>query len=274
MINIDDSLWWHPDYGFFSMDFYLKGDNSKEGFSPNNPLSNSQRTKKEVEFIIKLLQPKKGDTFLDCPCGYGRHLIELASQGFIVTGIDINKPFLDLGIKDAGIHNLNGNTKFLQQNMIEMNFPHSSFDYAINMFTSLGFFEKDFENEKVIKNFSNVLKPNGKLLLYFDYNSSRIINHKYFNGDENKNRKCLFNGKKYDLYVEEHYDKTKKRLFGTWTLRNGGDPVTKKYSIRIYSNEEIKKLLLYNGFSEVMFFDPNNNNFSDKSQETIIVATK
>lgn len=275
MINVDNNLWWwHPDYGFFSIDFYLKGDNSKDGFSPNNPLDNAQRTKREVEFIINLLQPKKGDSFLDCPCGYGRHLIELAALGYDMTGIDINRSFLDIGISEAEKHNLNGNAKFLHQNMIEMKLPYNSYDYIINMFTSLGFFEEEFENEKVIENFSNLLKPKGKLLLYFDYNSARIINHKYFNGDENKNRKCFFNGKKYDLYVDESYDKTKKRLVGSWTLRNGGDPITKKYSIRIYSNNEISELLLSKGFSDVIFFDPNNNNFSDKSKETIIVATK
>ncbi len=274
MTNLDDNLWWQPDYGFFSLDFYLKGDYSQKGFSPSNPLSHLERTKREVEFIMKYLRPKKGAAFLDCPCGYGRHSMELGKHGFAVTGMDINKSFLDLARKEAEKCFPNAPTQFHEQNMLEMNLPENSFDHIINMFTSFGFFEKDSDNEKVLDNFQKVLKPGGKLLLYFDYNATRIINHKYFNGDENKNRKILFNNRKYDLFVDEKYDKGKKRLVGTWTIRNGGDPVTKKYSIRIHSNKELTELLLAKGFKDVKFFDPNGKKFSENSKETIIVATK
>lgn len=274
MIKVDNNLWWQPDYGFFGIDFYIKGDCSKNGFSRTNPLTLSQRTKREVEFILKHLKPKKNSLILDCPCGYGRHLIELAKKGFRVTGIDINKPFLELGIKTAAKHNLNSHASFLEMNMLNMNFEDNTFDYAINMFTSFGFFDKDSENEKVLINFHRTLKDEGKLLLYFDYNPTRIINHKYFNGDENKERKCIFNSTPYRLWIEEEYDKESKRLSGTWTLRNGGDPITKGYSIRIYSNEELKQLLTSVGFKLVQFYDPCNNSFTNDSKETIIVATK
>ncbi len=274
MIKHDNNLWWHPDYGFFSIEFYFKGDSSKKGFSPTNPLSLSQRTKREVEFIIKYLKPKEGALFLDCPCGYGRHLIELAKKGFRVTGIDINKPFLEHGLQESAKLNLNSHANFFEMDMLKMNFSENSFDFAINMFTSFGFFESDTDNEIVLSNFYKVLKPKGQLLLYFDYNATRIIDHRYFNGDENKNRKCLFNNKKYDLWISESYDKATKRLIGTWTLRNGSEPITKEYSIRIYSNDELKELLISNGFKSVRFFDPNNKSFTDNSKETIIVATK
>ena len=274
MIKINDDLWWQPEYGFFSIDFYLKGDCSKKGFSPASPLNLIQRTNREVDFIIKYLMPKQGNSFLDCPCGYGRHVIELAKRGYNVTGVDINKSFLALGLKDVNKLNLTSSVKLIEQSMLDMNFVENHFDFAINMFTSFGFYEKDAENEIVLSNFNKILKPGGKLLLYFDFNATRIINHKYFNGDENKTRKCLFENNKYDLWIEEHYDKSKSRLEGLWTLRNGGDPITKKYSIRIYSNDEIERLLLSNGFNTVKFFEPGNKSFTDNSTETVIVATK
>ena len=273
MSKLDEILWWQPGYGFFSPEFYLKGDCSKKGFSPDCPLDLSHRTEKEVDFIIKLLKAKQGASILDCPCGYGRHTIELAKRGFRVTGIDICKPFLEMGIKEATKLGLNDNAQFIERNMLDMAFEDKSFDFAINMFTSFGFFETDEENEKVLSNFFKALSANGKLLLYFDYNATRIINHKYFHGDENVSRKCLFNDNKYDLTVDERYDNIKKRLIGTWTLRNGGK-LTKKYSIRIYANDELKNILSSIGFNSIRFFDPNNKSFTDNSKETIIVASK
>jgi ubiquinone/menaquinone biosynthesis C-methylase UbiE len=274
MISLNDNVWWHPDYGFYNLNFYPIGDHSNEGFSRSRPLTREQRTKREIEFIIKYLRPKKDETILDCPCGDGRHVLELAKKGYKVTGLDINRAFLDLGIKGASESKLKGSANFLERDMLELNLPLNSFDHALNMFTSFGFFELDRDNEKVLENLFLVLKAKGNLLLYFDYNATRIINHKYFHGDENKSRKCDFKNKKYELYVDEHYDRIKQRLVGSWTLRNGGPPVTKKYSIRIYSNKEIEELLLLKGFKEVKFFDPNSARFSDNSTETIIIAKK
>ena len=57
-------------------------------------------------------------------------------------------------------------------------------------------------------------------------------------------------------------------------LRNGSPPERKHYSIRIYSNTEIEKLLLLKGFLKVSFFDPCKSKFSDNSRETVILAIK
>jgi len=73
---MNNTPWWHPAYKFFDPDFYLKGDFSKEGFSYILPLNNEERTKREVDFVIKYLKPKNNDKILDCPCGYGRHALE------------------------------------------------------------------------------------------------------------------------------------------------------------------------------------------------------
>ncbi len=273
MTKFDDSQWWHPNSGFFSPDFYLKGDYSKKGFSSGNPLTIAQRTQKEIDFVVKHLKPKNSSKILDCPCGYGRHAIELASRGYQVVGADINTAFLEIAMREAEKFSLQEKVQFVECNMLNQNWEPGRFDFIINMFTSFGFFESDEENKRVLFNFSEALKNKGKLLLYFDYNPDRIINHRYFNGDENLFRKCLFNGAKYDLTVDEKYDNKRKRLIGSWTLRNGGT-VTKSYSIRIYSNKELKTLLNSIGFQKVDFFDPNNKSFNDNSKETIVVATR
>jgi cyclopropane fatty-acyl-phospholipid synthase-like methyltransferase len=51
-------------------------------------------TKQEVDFLIKSLQVVPGDSLLDVPCGFGRHALALAKQGYSITAIDISDEFI------------------------------------------------------------------------------------------------------------------------------------------------------------------------------------
>ena len=52
-------------------------------------------TRAEVEALVRYLRLKKGQSFLDCPCGIGRISLPLAERGIKVTGIDITTSYLD-----------------------------------------------------------------------------------------------------------------------------------------------------------------------------------
>ena len=245
-----------------------------EGYDAKKRLTLVQRTKREIDLIVRFLQPTKGISILDCPCGYGRHSIELADKGFKVTGVDLSPLYIKLCNAATKGKHLNDNANFILKDMRELDFVDESFDHVLNMFTSFGFFDKEEDNITVIKNFGRVLRPSGKLLLHFDYNATRIKNGKFFKGDEHKSRKCVYQDKNYDLYVDDfEFDKLTKRLCGSWELRNG-DGKKFEYSIRIYDNDEIYNLIVNNGFSKVEFHDPENQKFTDESKETIIVAIK
>src|SRR5260221_7397314 len=48
----------------------------------------------EVDFLLDVLQPAAGSDILDMGCGTGRHAIELAKRGYLVTGVDISRGML------------------------------------------------------------------------------------------------------------------------------------------------------------------------------------
>lgn len=54
----------------------------------------AELTDPEVNFLQDVLNCQPGDLLLDTPCGFGRHAVALAKQGFKVTGIDISTEFL------------------------------------------------------------------------------------------------------------------------------------------------------------------------------------
>src|SRR5437016_3233995 len=96
-----------------------------------------ERTATEVEFLCKTLKLKAGMRILDCPCGHGRHSIELARRGHDVTGQDINGFFLDQAKKAAAKAGVR--VRWRKADMRRM--PASgAFDVVLNLFTALGYF--------------------------------------------------------------------------------------------------------------------------------------
>jgi SAM-dependent methyltransferase len=265
MIRDDKNPWWSEEYGFFGS-FYMEGDASKEGYLIEKKQSLDERTKSEVEGVIRLLSLKSKAGILDCPCGYGRHSIELARQGYKVTGSDINSIHLKKAIEDAEARSTQ--VSFIKESMLDLEYA-SQFDAVINMFYSFGFFDTDDENEKVLKNFYNALKQGGKLLMHTDVNIPRILSGKY-KGDEERN---LVTGK--TLRVVDSYNPETKRINGAWIIKSEGKEERKDYSVRVYFRKEFEELCKKIGFSSVVTYsDWQGNEYSENKEDMIVVATK
>ena len=258
--------WWSEEYGFFGK-HYLEGDNSKEGYLIRKKQTLEERTKTEVEGIIDLLDLKGGEKILDIPSGYGRHSISLAEREFNVVGSELNSVHLNKAIEKAKKENIN--VKFVQENMIEIIYKEE-FDVVLNMFYSFGFFETDEENNKVLKNFYNALKPSGKFLFHTDVNIPRVLSGKY-REDETRH---LASGK--TLRIIDRYDSKDKKIHGIWIIKDKEGKETKKdYSVRVYSKEEFIDLCRSIGFTNFeIYSDWDKTPYSEDSEDMIIIAKK
>jgi SAM-dependent methyltransferase len=108
------------------------------------------------------MQP--GAKVLDIACGKGRHSLTLAHLGFDVTGIDLSKHNIEYAkqFESPTLHFVMGDMRDVYQ--------PDTFDYALNLFSSFGYFDDDKEDYKAINAFAHNLKPGGILLL--DYLNS------------------------------------------------------------------------------------------------------
>lgn len=88
-----------------------------------------------VKFAIDFLKPTKGSTFIDPACGVGGLLLEAATRGCEVTGLDYNVEITKYATLNLAMSGFIGNV-FNQDSLQELvpnslqDFPEGGFDYA------------------------------------------------------------------------------------------------------------------------------------------------
>lgn len=112
-----------------------------------------------INKFIDHLKPQQDCKMLDVACGKGRHSIQLAEKGFIVTGIDLSED----SIREAK-ENESKNLEFFVHDM-RLPFRINYFEYAFNFFTSFGYFKTRREHDNAIRTIAQSLKPNGIFVL-------------------------------------------------------------------------------------------------------------
>ncbi|MBD3266797.1 methyltransferase domain-containing protein [bacterium] len=124
------------------------------------------RTETEVEFCQAVFKWKRGDPILDAPCGAGRHALQIAKQGFTVTGLDFSNYLLGRAVYRSNRLPLHYPYPYFIRGLMQtMPFLDNHFQYIICMFSSFGYGETQEENLAVMKEFHRVLKPGGKALI-------------------------------------------------------------------------------------------------------------
>jgi SAM-dependent methyltransferase len=120
-----------------------------------------------LDLLIARVPLAPGSTVLDVACGRGRHAIYLNSRGFDVTGFDLSEQNIlhNLGFEKKGLH-------FYRHDMrqvIRVNY----FDYAINLFSSFGYFDRYEENLHAMRSTATALRQGGTCI--FDYANCRML---------------------------------------------------------------------------------------------------
>jgi SAM-dependent methyltransferase len=131
----------------------------------------TQTADREVAFVRKTLRLRRGQRVLDICCGYGRHAVRLAKSGLQVTGLDRNALFLKRARRTAKREGVK--VAWVKEDVRVMDLD-PSFDAAINLFTSIGYFDNEEDNYQIVARGVAALKPGGWFLLD-TINRDRII---------------------------------------------------------------------------------------------------
>ena len=140
--------------------------------TPYYHLLYKDRNHSEAEYFIKhLLQhlkPTEEAIFLDVACGKGRHSKFIHQNGFNIHGIDLSLESITEASKN------NCESLHFQQHDMRETYIENHFDYALNLFTSFGYFETNNDNQKAINAMVKNLKKGGKLIIDF-MNTKKVV---------------------------------------------------------------------------------------------------
>jgi SAM-dependent methyltransferase len=196
----------------------------------------------EAERLQHILQLPGGARVLDLCCGPGRHSVPLAKQGYRVTGVDRTASFLEQAREYAAEEGVE--PELVKADMREF-VRSASFDAAINMYTSFGYFRDQADDRKVATHLYESLVPGGVLLI--DMSSKEIIARVFRERD--------WHEKDGVIYLEERkLDPGWGWMSNHWTVIAGRERFEATLSHRLYSGTELAALLRDAGFKEVALY--------------------
>lgn len=215
-----------------------------EGFGEHYLELYAHRNEREAELSLGLLDVadlKPGDgPVLDLACGGGRHLAGLGRRGFKAVGLDLSRPLLD-----AARTRMKPGLSLVRADMRRLPFAEASFDGALSMFTSFGYFGSDEENWRSPAELSRVIRPRGWFL--FDFLNRRQVLARLAGDTKSRHESDRWTAEEDRRLEGEHVVKRVEIR----PRRGGGSPVNYEESVRLYRPEEISAGLSRCGFEEV-----------------------
>lgn len=127
-------------------------------------VENAANTTREIELLLGAVDVDPDQHILDLCCGQGRHVLELARQGFRhVTGVDRSRYLVRLARKRAAAEKLD--LVFKEGDARAPRLPDESFDLVTILGNSFGYFADKQDDEKVLGAVGRLLRQSGTLVL-------------------------------------------------------------------------------------------------------------
>lgn len=100
----------------------------------------------------------------DLGCGTGRALLPLCRRGFRGLAIDLSEHMLTVVREKAARENLP--IECLRRNLVELDLPDQSVDYALCLFSTLGMIQGRDHRQRVLQHARRILKPGGVFVVH------------------------------------------------------------------------------------------------------------
>ncbi len=175
---------------------------------------------RHVDFVASLFD-RPPHAVLDLACGAGRHTAALRRRGVRALGVDLS---LVLLAQPPALPRVAGDMRRLP-------FRDGTFDWVLNFFTSLGYFESDEENLRVLEEIARLLVADGRVLLDLMNLDSTLAQLKEYERWEEGERQ---------VEIRRWWDGERRRINKRIRLTTPGrEPRTFLESVRAYTLDEV-----------------------------------
>ncbi len=217
--------------------------------------------RRDIDAMVRLINPIKDKPLLDLGCGAGRHLVALRESGFeSLVGLDLSQELLDKASEGLG-----KNVQLIRADMREIPFS-SYFLTVLSLFTTFGYFDSDLENESVLKAVVDSLKSGGQFLM--DYlNSTRVAR------DLVPEDVRVVDGKQvtHKRSISSNGHRVEKR---TMVENSDGSRTEYNESVRLYLAGEVTDMLQSAGFENIQCYGSLKGEPFDENAGRLIIAAK
>ena len=216
----------------------------------------------ELSGILDLID-FEGRKVLDLCCGPGRHAVDLARRGYLVTGVD-RSPFLLAKAKERAAE-AQVDVEWIEADMRDFSRP-GGFDLVINLYTSFGYFDDPKDDLNVLRNIRISLRPSGCLVMQMAGKEQVAGVFQPSSADEIEGAGTL-------VQQREVYDDW-SRIRNRWTVIRDGQATALEFHHTIYSARELKDLLVAAGFGDVRIYgDLLGNAYGPNAERLVAVGT-
>ncbi|HCU34809.1 MAG TPA: methyltransferase type 11 [Armatimonadetes bacterium] len=191
----------------------------------------------EIDCVLALAPPGPGAAVLDMCCGPGRHSLELARRGYRVTGVDRTREFIDTARVRAQQEGLS--VELLECDAREFSRP-DTFDLAINLYTSFGYFADQDDDRRMARSVFEALKSGGRLVI--EMIGKEIIARIFTPRDWEEIDDVI-------LLQERRLADSWRWIDNRWILLRGEERHEFRFGHRLYSADELCRLLAEVGFA-------------------------
>ena len=207
-----------------------------------------ERAVQETEILDGLFRDNgvpTGGRVLDLACGVGRHSIELAKQGYSVTGVDISPAFIERACELANEAGVNvefvvGDARDVGERLADA----EPFDATVNMFTSHGYYGREAD-VRMFRQVRDLSSPDA-LLLVNAANRDRFMGGFLPEGTQEVGGILIWEHRRLDLVtssIENRWEFFRRRN-GDLELQN-----VVEFTLRVYSLHEVIELLEESGWT-------------------------
>lgn len=228
------------------------------------PDDRMERAEAMADSLIDLAGVREGSV-LDLCCGPGRYSMALARRGFRVTGVDRTGSLLETASSLARLKETE--VEWVLSDMRDFIRP-GSFDLAISMFTSFGYFETHMENMQVLANVRESLRQGGRFLLETMGKEILASIFRPVTLEELEDGSML---------IQKHsIEHGWRRIHNDWfVIGDGGVRSRFRFSHWIYSAAELEGMMLEAGFDMVSVHgDLDGSPYDDSASRLVVLAAR
>lgn len=207
-----------------------------------------RRNRREAAGEARIIEAAMGmtasGTYLDLCCGEGRHAVLLGERGYRIVGLDLSAPLLRAGRRSAARAGVS--VEWVRADSRSIPF-RGRFDGIYCWFTTFGYFQNRADDSLVLSEAAAALRQGGVFLL-------EVLNREFLS--RNRIEEKRIDGEDCYLISRMEFSPSASIAITRKVIHFPRGP-TREYrlSVRIYSREQLRRMIASAGFRRIEFLD-------------------